>query len=101
MNFVSVVALALVGSLAACAHTESNTSSTPATAAAQPADGPKESKTVQQIRKRAAFDLSCAEDQIKVSELQKGTFMQAASYGAVCGDKRVSYLERMGTIIKQ
>jgi hypothetical protein len=37
----------------------------------------------------------------EVTQIEKGTFMHVATYGATCGDKRVSYLERMGNIIKQ
>jgi|GEM_PF-3874614 len=98
---MKIATLALSVALAgACAHTENQTPA--ASSSSQTATTTsKESKTTLAIRKRAAFDLNCDEAQIHVSQLQQGTFLQAASYGAVCGDKRISYLERMGTIIKQ
>ena len=61
----------------------------------------EEDDAVVAVRKRAAFDLDCPEQQIKVVQLQEGGMMTAASYGASCGDKHASYIERMGTVIKQ
>ena len=65
------------------------------------ASGPEKDDAVEPIRTRAAFDLGCPAAQIKVTKLQEGSMMTAASYGAECGDKRAAYLERMGTIIRQ
>ena len=36
----------------------------------------------------------------KMMQLQAGSLMSAASYGASCGDKRASYIERMGTVVE-
>lgn len=66
------------------------------------AHGPgEEDDAIVAVRKRATFDLGCAEKDIQVVQLQEGSMMTAASYGATCGDKRASYIERMGTVIKQ
>ncbi len=65
------------------------------------AQSPEQDDAVEPIRKRAAFDLGCPEAQVKVTKLQEGSMMTAASYGATCGDKRAAYLERMGTILRQ
>jgi hypothetical protein len=65
------------------------------------ANGPEQDDAIEPIRTRAAFDLGCPAAEIKVTKLQEGGMMTAASYGATCGEKRAAYLERMGTIIKQ
>src|SRR4051794_159743 len=97
MTTRSLLAWSFVALLPACAHNEAAPSSSEPAAAAQT----KEPRIVGEIRKRAAFDLGCTEEQIQVQQLQKGSLMNAASYGASCGEKRVSYLERAGNIIKQ
>jgi hypothetical protein len=94
-----LIGIALVFGLQACAHNEAASSSSSSSPAAT--NTTKESGTTREIRKRAAFDLGCPAEQIQVTQIEEGSFMHAASYGASCGEKRVSYLERMGTIIKQ
>ena len=87
MRIVSMIALL---ALASCAHSSS---------ASKESSG--DDSTIAAIKKRAAFDLSCPEASIQVQQLQEGGLMTTASYGAKGCDKSVSYLERMGTIIKQ
>jgi hypothetical protein len=65
------------------------------------ASSPEHDDAIEPIRTRAAFDLGCPQAEVKVTKLQEGSMMTAASYGATCGDKRAAYLERMGTIIRQ
>lgn len=69
--------------------------------AQKPAAAPEDDETMASIRKQAAFDLGCAEKEVKVTVLEEGSMMSPASYGAVCGEKRARYLERMGTILRQ
>ena len=87
----AVVFLSLGVALSACGHGRDG----------KGASSPEQDDAVEPIRKRAAFDLGCPETQVKVTKLQEGSLMTAASYGATCGDKRAAYLERMGTILKQ
>ena len=90
MNRSIAGAVFLSLALAACGHRDG-----------KGASSPEQDDAVEPIRKRAAFDLGCPEAQIKVTKLQEGSMMTAASYGATCGDKRAAYLERMGTILRQ
>jgi hypothetical protein len=90
------MAFVIAGALSACAHSDKGSTSANATASTA-----KESRTVEAVRKRAAFDLGCAPEQIQISEMEKESFMRPATFGASCGEKRVAYLARMGTIIKQ
>lgn len=88
VHFVAVVGLMIAGT-AAC-H------------GGKGANGPgEEDDAIVAVRKRATFDLGCAAKDIVVVQLQEGSMMTAASYGATCGDKRATYIERMGTVIKQ
>lgn len=71
---------------------------------AAPADtgsGSGDDSTLAAIRKRAAFDLNCAEASVQVTVIEEGSFMAPATYGARGCDKQATYLERMGTILKQ
>ena len=90
-TLASLVSLSFLA-LAACSHHDSP----PAESAAG-----QEPRVVASIRTRASFDLGCPADQVQVMELEKGTFMRPATFGVTCGDKRATYLERMGTIIRQ
>lgn len=69
--------------------------------ASQPAAAPQEDETIASVRKQAAFDLACPEKDVQVTMIEAGSMMSPASYGAVCGEKRARYLERMGTILRQ
>jgi hypothetical protein len=69
--------------------------------ATQPAASPQDDETIVAVRKQAAFDLACAEKDVQVTMIDAGSMMSPASYGAVCGEKRARYLERMGTILRQ
>lgn len=78
--------------LVACSHNDSSGG----------ASAPKaDTGAIAAIQKRASFDLGCPIEQVQVVQIEQGTFMHPATYGATCGSQRASYLERMGTIIKQ
>lgn len=83
---------------AACAHNDASSSSSETTAAAPRVT--KESKASQAVRKRASFDLGCEPADLKITEIESENFVRPASFGASCGEKRASYLYRMGTIFK-
>jgi hypothetical protein len=92
MRYLAITIMVLFGlQLAGCRHGD----------ASQPAAAPQEDETIASIRKQAAFDLACAEKDVQVTMIEAGSMMSPASYGAVCGEKRARYLERMGTILKQ
>jgi hypothetical protein len=99
-TLVAALAFAIAGALSACAHSDSG-AATANTTASTTASASKESRTVEAVRKRAAFDLGCDAEKIQISEMEKESFMRPATFGATCGDKRAAYLARMGTIIKQ
>jgi hypothetical protein len=93
MKWILASVLAFGLATAACSHKQ--------TKADQVEDDADERETVEAIRKRAAFDLSCEPAQVKVIKIADGSMWSPATYGATCGDKRVSYLQRMGTIVRQ
>ena len=98
MKMFHAIAFTMLFALSACAHSEARTSES---SAGEAKAQTKESRTSAAVRKRAAFDLGCPGEQIQVAQIEGGTLLHPATYGATCGDKRASYLERMGTIIKQ
>jgi hypothetical protein len=82
-------------SLTACA------TSSKASAPADTGSGAGDDGTIAAIKKRAAFDLNCTEAAVQVTVIEEGSFMAPATYGARGCDKQATYLERMGTILKQ
>lgn len=96
----TILSLTLIAGLGACAHSEKQSEGTTANDEAKKPDSPKESKSAAAVRKRAAFDLGCESNQIQLSEIETENFVRPATYGATCGEKKASYIYRMGTIIK-
>jgi hypothetical protein len=92
MRYLAVTSMLLLGMvLTGCRRGDAN----------PPAAAPQEDETIASIRKQAAFDLACQEKDVQVTLLEAGSMMSPASYGAVCGEKRARYLERMGTVLRQ
>lgn len=71
-----------------CAHKQS---------AKEPRDA--DPAAVEQVRKRAAIDLSCQED-VKVEVLEQGSMMRPWTFAASGCGRTASYLSRMGTLIR-
>ena len=94
MKFLLPAALVLSLGTVACHHSQD----TRTDAQKEAAD---EQETVDAIRTRAAFDLNCEAAQVQVVKIADGSFTAPATYGATCGEKRATYLQRMGTIIRQ
>jgi hypothetical protein len=92
MRKLAITSMMLLGLLlSGCRHAD----------ASPPAGAPQEDETLASVRKQAAFDLACQEKDVQVTLIEAGSMMSPASYGAVCGEKRARYLERMGTILRQ
>ncbi len=95
MKLKTLVIAALLVAATACAHGSANGS------AKKEEEKPKEpsADSVEAIRKRAAFELGCATDQLQVSVIEAGDMWRPWTFGVAGCDKRATYLYRMGTII--
>lgn len=93
MKLLATALLALAIGATACSHRQTKED--------KQEEDADEQQTVDAIRKRAAFDLGCEPAQVQVVKIADGSMMSPATYGAICGEKRTTYLQRMGTIIRQ
>jgi hypothetical protein len=82
--------LAMVG----CAHDKSAEGEAPREKQAS-------ASSIEAVRKRAAFEMSCPAESLEVTVLETGNMMRPWTFGAAGCDKRATYLYRAGTIINQ
>jgi hypothetical protein len=99
MRFLTLLGIIGFALSLGCAHHKDSDQDTANAPAAEP--GKPSDSSVAEIKKRAGFELACAEDQLQVTVLETGNMFRPWTFGVAGCGKRATYLYRAGSIVNQ